>query len=269
MLFLRTVGKSTKEIIKVPDFKYHIINDGEPFEIEDTGINITPFAGQFSGHSLTGCRDNSRTFRVVHHGRIFSKLPPVAYVITPTATLPSTPEKSDIRALSLEPEEKKSGECVTKEQPEATIHPLLCFGFKIQEQLVYISDVSHIPDHVWDILQKKQGSSGQPLPVLVLDCLRLRPFISHLGIADAVMVATRVGATKTYLTGFSHEVSHEEYVTITEAVGGKFKNKSDLTESEKTGLELVQDEGQLWVRPAHDGLRLFINGDGTVEDETY
>lgn len=134
---------------------------------------------------------------------------------------------------------------------------------------MYISDVSHIPDHVWNILQRKQGSGGQPLPVLVLDCLRLRPFISHFGIADAVTVAKKIGATRTYLTGFSHEVSHEEYVTITEAVGGEVKSKSDLTESEKTGLGLVQGEGRLWVRPAHDGLRLFINGDGTVDDETY
>lgn len=158
---------------------------------------------------------------------------------------------------------------MAKEQPEATIHPLLCFGFKIQEQLVYISDVSHIPDHVWGTLQSKRGDSAQQLPVLVLDCLRLRPFISHLGIADALMIAKKIGATKTYLTGFSHEVSHEEYVTITEAIGGKLKNKNDLTESEKTGLELVQSGGQIWVRPAHDGLRLFINKDGSVYDESY
>jgi hypothetical protein len=30
---------------QVPEFKWHIINDQEPFEIGDTGIQILPFAG--------------------------------------------------------------------------------------------------------------------------------------------------------------------------------------------------------------------------------
>lgn len=31
--------------VKVPEFKWHLIEDRQPFEIEDTGIKITPFAG--------------------------------------------------------------------------------------------------------------------------------------------------------------------------------------------------------------------------------
>ncbi|KAF5355768.1 hypothetical protein D9756_004045 [Leucocoprinus leucothites] len=239
----------------VPDFKYHIINDKEPFEVEGTGIEITPFA--------------------VHHGRIFSKVPPPAYVVTPTATLPSTPTNSGINLPSRESspsptlEKQRTEKAIARkiEQGQGeTIHPLLCLGFKIQEQLAYISDVSHIPDHVWDIL--RSGTSG-PLPALILDCLRLRPHPSHLGIADSMRIARRVGATKTYLTGFSHDVAHEEYVTITEAVGGILKDEETLTESERNGIELVQGEQQLWVRPAHDGLRLFVSEDGSVHDESY
>ena len=30
---------------QVPEFKWHIIEDRVPFEIENTGIKITPFAG--------------------------------------------------------------------------------------------------------------------------------------------------------------------------------------------------------------------------------
>ena len=32
---------------QVPEFKWHIIEDRVPFEIENTGIKITPFAGMF------------------------------------------------------------------------------------------------------------------------------------------------------------------------------------------------------------------------------
>lgn len=156
-----------------------------------------------------------------------------------------------------------------KNTEQEVIHPLLCLGFKIREQLAYISDVSHIPDHIWEILRSKRESASGPLPALILDCLRLRPHTSHLGIAESVGIARRIGATKTYLTGFSHEVAHEEYITITEAVGGGVKGDVQLTESERKGIELVQGGGQLWVRPAHDGLRLWVGEDDNVYDESY
>lgn len=146
---------------------------------------------------------------------------------------------------------------------------MLCLGFKIQEQLAYISDVSYIPDPVWDILRSNRGGVFAPLPALVLDCLRLRSHQSHLGFAESIQVARQIGATKTYLTGFSHDIAHEEYVTMTEAVGGISKDTKTLTELERSGIELVQSGQQLWVRPAHDGLRLFVSEDGIVRDESY
>jgi hypothetical protein len=143
------------------------------------------------------------------------------------------------------------------------IHPYLCFGFKIEDKIVYISDVSHIPEDKWPILE------GHPLPVLVLDCLRLRPHTSHVGLEGSVELSRRIGASRTYLTGFSHDVAHEEYVTIGEAVGGAKKHNELLTETEKDGLALVKEGPDIWVRPAHDGLRVFEASDGEVWDETY
>ncbi len=45
---------------QVPEFKWHIIEDKVPFEIEGTGITITPFAGTFP-------------FRAVFRTRIFTR----------------------------------------------------------------------------------------------------------------------------------------------------------------------------------------------------
>lgn len=56
---------------------------------------------------------------------------------------------------------------------------------------------------------------------------------------------------------------------MTEAVGGISKDTKTLTELERSGIELVQSGQQLWVRPAHDGLRLFVSEDGIVRDESY
>lgn len=106
-------------------------------------------------------------------------------------------------------------------------------------------------------------------PVFVLDCLRLQPHTSHLGITDAVAVARRMGAQRTYLTGFGHEVSHDEYVTITEAVGGRRIVDRSLTSVEKQGLALIPAGKPVWVRPAYDGLRVLVSDDMKATDEEY
>ncbi|EEB92263.1 hypothetical protein MPER_09254 [Moniliophthora perniciosa FA553] len=79
--------------------------------------------------------------------------------------------------------------------------------------------------------------------------------------------ARKIGAQRTYILGFSHAVSHDEYVTITEVLGGDTKDESSLSAIEKKGIELLGSGEAMWMRPAHDGLRVFI--DERLRDETY
>ncbi|THU88452.1 hypothetical protein K435DRAFT_761824 [Dendrothele bispora CBS 962.96] len=228
----------------VPEFVWHIIEDKVPFEIDDTGIRITPF--------------------LVHHGRLFTTVPHAACVPTPT-TDPTQVLPTQLADLALHGESKKV---------ETVIQPYLCFGFKIEQEIVYLSDVSYIPKEAWAIINEGRGDHS-PLPVCVLDCLGLREHTSHFGFKQAVQTAREIGAQRTYLTGFAHKVSHEEYVTITKAVGDASAKARDeeataeLTETEKEGLDIIEEGKQVWVRPAHDGLRVFIDGEGRVRDETY
>lgn len=229
----------------VPEFKWHIIEDRTPFEIENTGIKITPFA--------------------VHHGRFFTERPAADYyptpsTLSPASTNPSTPPEAPGTPVS-EPQE-----LIT------TIHPYFCLGFVIQDAVTYLSDVSHIPEDVWSIFGRSADQTEKPTvpPVFVLDCLRLDSHTSHLGIADSIAVARRMGATRTYLTGFSHEVSHDEYRTITESISsGKLKPEAQLTKSEKEGLSMVAPGEPIWVRPAFDGLRVYVSDDLQPRDEVY
>ncbi|TFY83986.1 hypothetical protein EWM64_g46 [Hericium alpestre] len=232
----------------VPDVKWHIIEDKVPFEIDDSGIEITPFS--------------------VHHGRMFAPVPPPGFTPTPNDTLPPTPTSSS----GASSPHQVSPEHIPIPLPK--IHPYISLGFKIQDALVYISDVSHIPDESWALLEKPRLDAATSVvsspryPVLVLDTLRLQPHISHLGVKQAIDFARRFDAHRTYLIGFGHEVSHDEYVTIGEYVGGAKKDVAALTLTEKRGIDLV-DEGQpIWVRPSHDGLRVSISG-SEVEDNTY
>ncbi|OBZ79141.1 hypothetical protein A0H81_00457 [Grifola frondosa] len=233
----------------VPEFKWHIIEDRVPFEIGDTGIQILPFA--------------------VHHGRIFSVAPPIEFVpspnsVSPASTNPSTPD------VPGTPVRTGSGGLPT--EPLKEVYPYLCFGFVIQNTITYLSDVSHIPEDVWALLQPTPaGNNAEPVvpPVLVLDCLRLHRHTSHLSFEESVAVARQMGAQRTYMIGFSHEVSHEEYVTLTKAVGGKVPHLEKITEVERRGLDSIGEGAPIWVRPSFDGLRVFVSEDGSVRDEEY
>jgi hypothetical protein len=44
---------------------------------------------------------------------------------------------------------------------------------------------------------------------------------------------------------------------------------SKMSDVEKEGLQLMGEGKPLWVRPAHDGLRVFLSSEGTLKDETY
>jgi hypothetical protein len=178
---------------------------------------------------------------------------PTARVLTPTTPVVALSQRQRLDSLNED------------DVPQ----PYLCFAFRVGDKVMYISDVSHIPEEKWPVIQSRVSSFGRPLPVLVLDGLRLLPTTSHVGIADAVEIARRVGASRTYLTGLGHEVMYSEYVTIGEAVGGGEKDTEQLTETEKQGLALIHKGKSLWLRPAHDGLRVFVEVDRQVWDETY
>ncbi len=142
--------------------------------------------------------------------------------------------------------------------------PFLSFGFKISNQLVYISDASHIPEESWNVITPK--TSGH-VPVCVLDCLQLEPHTSHFCLAQSVSVARRICATRTYLTGFCHAATHEEYVSMGEIVGGALKDHGEMAALNAKGFSVEKGDA-IWIRPAHDGLRVTVD-DGVVWDETY
>ncbi|KAI0359066.1 hypothetical protein OH77DRAFT_1420611 [Trametes cingulata] len=245
----------------VPEFVWHIIDVNRPIKIGDTGVEIDAFK--------------------VHHGRVFSVPPPVESLdgvhtptcisVSPASTQPSTPGQpgTPVRSGALTPS-KEAAEPV--KQPTKEITPYFCLGFTIQKAVTYISDVSHIPEDVWAHFEDSFRAAyphGRP-PALVLDCLRLQPHTSHLSMSQAVEYARRFGAVKTYLTGFSHEVSHDEYQTMLEYVGGRMPPQSELTETVKRGLETLEEGREIWVRPAFDGLKIFVSPDGRkVWDTEY
>lgn len=66
----------------------------------------------------------------------------------------------------------------------------------------YVTDCNRIPEESFDRLRG--------LDVLVLGALRYRRHPTHFSIAEALEVAERIGAGRTYLTHLAHEVDHHD-----------------------------------------------------------
>lgn len=72
-------------------------------------------------------------------------------------------------------------------------------GFRIGN-VAYCTDTNHIPDSTWPLLEG--------LDVLILGALRRRPHPTHFSVDEAVEVARRIGARRTYFTHTSHELEY-------------------------------------------------------------
>jgi phosphoribosyl 1,2-cyclic phosphate phosphodiesterase len=88
----------------------------------------------------------------------------------------------------------------------ATITPLRLrhgvfdvLGFRVGN-VAYCTDTNGIPDETWPLL------TG--LDVLVLDCLRGSRHPTHFSIDEALAVAARVAAKRTFFIHMSHDVGH-------------------------------------------------------------
>lgn len=91
-------------------------------------------------------------------------------------------------------------------QPLRLMHARLpILGFRIGD-FAYLTDVKTIPEETFTWLRN--------LKVLVLNALRHEPHIAHLNLDDAIEMAQRIGARKTFFTHFSHDIGKHEIVSL-------------------------------------------------------
>ena len=85
---------------------------------------------------------------------------------------------------------------------EVMHHKLPVFGFRLGD-FTYLTDLNYIAD---EELEKVYGTK-----ILVLDALQRAPHISHFTLDQAVAMARRIGADRTYFTHISHKLGlHRE-----------------------------------------------------------
>lgn len=74
-------------------------------------------------------------------------------------------------------------------------------GFRIGS-FAYLTDCNEIPERSWPLLEGVR--------TLVLDALRERPHPTHFTVSEALVAAARIGASRTYFTHISHDLSHAD-----------------------------------------------------------
>ena len=79
--------------------------------------------------------------------------------------------------------------------------PRRILGFRVGS-FAYLTDCSLIPDESWPLLEGVR--------LLVLDALRHRPHPTHLTVAQALEVETRMAPERAYFTHICHDLSHAE-----------------------------------------------------------
>lgn len=68
--------------------------------------------------------------------------------------------------------------------------------------VAYVPDCNHLPGRALESLRD--------LDILVLDALRRRPHPTHFNLEQAIEVAERIGAQRTYFTHIAHELGHAQ-----------------------------------------------------------
>ena len=91
-------------------------------------------------------------------------------------------------------------------QPIRVMHAKLpILGYRINK-LAYLTDVKTIDD---ESINQLQG-----LEILIINALRLKEHIAHLALHEALEIASKIGAKKTYFTHMSHDMGLHEEATL-------------------------------------------------------
>jgi phosphoribosyl 1,2-cyclic phosphate phosphodiesterase len=114
--------------------------------------------------------------------------------------LPGT-SKPQGRAIEMQPGETVRIAGVDVTAVPVPHGPITVFAYRIGP-LAYVTDAKSVPD---DAIAKLKGAR-----VLVINALFRVPHPSHLSLAEALDVAKRVGADRTYLTHLTHDNFHAD-----------------------------------------------------------
>lgn len=151
--------------------------------------DIRPLSAPGEGMSVYGPPDTLR--------RLAIRFP---YVFDAAKPLPGT-SKPDATAHPLQPGARFPLGDIEVRAIEIAHGPMTVYGYRLGD-LGYVTDAKELSDDAVGILRGVR--------VLVLNALFRTPHPTHLSIPEAVAVAQRIGAPRTYFTHLTHRTAHAE-----------------------------------------------------------
>ncbi|EJT96710.1 hypothetical protein DACRYDRAFT_72917 [Dacryopinax primogenitus] len=256
----------------VPDFVWHIISEFD--EVEIKGVKVVPL--------------------LLHHGRYFEPQATLS-LASPLPTRPETPNpgftpKSGastplLKTNGLAPPNTSIGNLLpstlyAKPIPTPIPYPSLGFLFP---KFLYFSDVSEIPTETTQYLSSL-AEEDKP-QVLIIDCLRPKPHMSHFGFAQSIQAVKQFSLTRSYIIGMtcgtaSEFVTHRGWAQLcgrlSEGRPGLDEDRWQGSEGERRRCEAALHDAQAaigspsspWVRPCFDGMRILVD-EKDVSDDVY
>lgn len=224
---LRTSALVCYEGIRVvidagPDFRQQMLRSGisRPDGILLTHHHIDHIGGLDDVRAFNYSRENGykicTPFPIYCEPKVQDAMHKVFYYAFSDNKYPGVPEY-ELVTIGNEPFSIKGVEIIPV---RAMHHKLPVLGFRFGK-LAYVTDANFIPE--------EEFSKLEGLDVFVLNTVRRGHHISHYSLEEAIEVARRVGARKTYFTHLSHQLPcYEEF-------------KAELPEG---------------IEPAYDGLRV-------------
>ncbi|TIC22842.1 hypothetical protein E3Q12_02405 [Wallemia mellicola] len=88
--------------------------------------------------------------------------------------------------------------------------PFHCLSYIFPPFGIYMADVSRIPEESYKIIDN--ALEGKRPSILVLDCLKSQPHLSHFGLDQSLEASYRIKAKKTLFVGFGHERTHNSWI---------------------------------------------------------
>lgn len=148
---------------------------------------------------------------------------------------PATPRGGGLPQLALWPLGGPFSLGRTTVVPVPVMHGTLpVLGFRVG-RFAYLTDCNAIPEASWALL------GG--LDVLVLDALRHKPHRTHFTVEEAVGVARRIGAARTFFTHMTHDLPHEATCAVLPE-GVALAHDGLVLEAEQDGADHLLSPGR-------------------------
>ena len=181
-------------------------------QLLDAGVRSVDAVWYTHGHAdhVHGI-DDLRAFTAIQGRRVRAFIPEgttqqfhdrFPYIFDPSVLPQRGTSKPTLQLTELDPS-RPVDVCGAQFLPLPVPHgPMTVFGFRVGD-LAYVTDAKTIPEGVLDRMTGVR--------VLVLNALWIgNPHPTHFNVEEAVEMADRIGADRTYLTHLTHRVGHEQ-----------------------------------------------------------